>query len=513
MKLSFVADDKTKVDGVVVEKQIGKTNATAKAGFSTPTASTIDIKHEKKLNSSNKPKLKKKLFDEKKKSGWFKWWFVPIVILVGLLVAVGVYASKLLGTLDDMGVTVDIGSVGTIITDALGGEQYILKQDNGRTNFLLVGIDTRPNSGLMNTDTIMLISLEHETGQLSMVSIPRDTEAKYTIGEKDYTTKVNSAYARAMLKNGDVEGMNMLRSIVTEMTGQPVHYVALVNYYAFVDAVDQVGGLDVCVEREFSADYPKPGATVGSSVAGEEITVHFDEGCQFMDGERALIYARARKSNSVEGSDYARAARQQIVMKAFYDKFRGSSWFSQYDSALAFLDILGENVKMYDIAPEDLKAAWEVRDIVDIAGATNVVLSPAIDYYRLIKAGDDYRNSPTAGVGNWSEVNGYVTFLLENPGVFAEAPEIGVYDGGVGNSTANGVVSDLNNGYLLARDKGSVNMTGCTANQVGLVPGTDPMPASIQYLQTLYSAQLLTELPVTGKSVDIVLILCVKPTE
>ena len=511
MKLSFDSDDKNGVAGVVVEKQLGSNNMANAARPAEGGPDTKEKKIDRRPHREPEPRPLPDASGEKKKRK-FKWWIIPIVIIVGLLVVAGVYSGKIIGMLNAMGITVDIGSVGTLIVDQVfGGEKYELKQDNGRTNFLLVGIDTRPNSGLMNTDTIMLVSLEHETGQLSMISIPRDTEAKYYIDDEHFTTKVNSAYWRARQQNGEEAGMDLLRSIVTEMTGQPVHYAALVNYYAFVEAVDQVGGLDICVEREFSADYPKPGDEIGEGVPGEEITVHFDEGCQFMDGERALIYARARKSNSVEGSDYARAARQQKVMQAFYDKFSGSSWFSQYDSALSFLEILGDNVKMYSVAPEDLKAAWEVRDTVDIDNPTNVVMSPAIDYYRLIEATKDYRNQPKAD--DWSEVNGYITFLLENPEVFAEAPEIGVYDGGAGNSATNKVVNDLNDGYLLARDKGSVNVPGCTVNQVGLVSSDDPKNASLQYIQTLYAAELLTELPVSGKGVDVVLIVCAEPAE
>lgn len=521
MKLSVSTEKENQEnEGVVIEKQMGVPDSSRESEKPRrkPLFSSSRSSHGKAAESGlsaesakGGPALgggnKKKKKDKPKRK--FKWWIIPIVLLVGILAVAGVYVNKIIQALHDIGIEdVNLGTVSDLIFDTDKAE---IKSTDGKTNFLLVGIDTRPHSGLMNTDTIMLISLNNATGHISMISIPRDTEAKYTIDGKNYTTKINSAYWRYAQKHGEAEGMTFFRDIVSEITGQPIHYAALVNYNAFVEAVDQVGGLEVCVERSFSADYPKPGDEVGEGVPGEEITVHFDEGCQFMDGERALIYARARKSNSVEGSDYARAARQQKVVQAFYEKFSTSSFYSQYESAMAFLDILGENVKLYDVGTEDIKAAYEARDSVDAENMTSVVLSPAIDYYRLIKAGSDYRNAPTAGAGEWEEVNGYIEFLLEHPDVFAEEPEVGVYNGGAGGSVVTSAVNDLNNGYLLARNKGTASVSNCTQNQVGLVPGADPKNASLLYLQSLYSAELITDLPVSGKGVDIVLILCETP--
>lgn len=501
MKFSFDAEGKNTAEGILVEKKLGNSEV-AYAPVPAEGGQEKEKKDDRKVRRVERPLFGEGQRDRKKKRK-FKWWMIPVILLIVLFAVVGVYGGKIMGMLKNMGLDWNIGSVGTLL---FGSDEYQLKSDNGRTNFLLVGIDTRPNSGLMNTDTIMIVSLEHETGHVSLISIPRDTQAKYTVKGQNYTTKINGVYFRAKQAGGEEAGMNLLREVVTEMTGLPIHFAAMVNYYAFVDAVDEVGGLEVCVERSFSARYPKPGDEIGESVSGKEITVHFEEGCQFMDGERALIYARARKSNSAEGSDYARAARQQIVMQAFYEKFRSTSWFSQYDNALAFLDILGNNVKIYSVEPEDIKAAWEMREKVNTSDTTNVVLSPAVDYYRLIKASGNYNNEPVAD--DWGEVNGYIAFLLGNPEVYEEAPKIGVYDGGAGKSATNDVVDMLNNGYLYARYKGVANVQECSTSQVGLVSTENPKNASLLYVQQLYKAEILTELPVSAKGVDLVLIVC-----
>jgi anionic cell wall polymer biosynthesis LytR-Cps2A-Psr (LCP) family protein len=72
-----------------------------------------------------------------------------------------------------------------------------LEQDNGLTNILLVGIDTRSgNSGLMNTDTIIILTIDHENETTMMTSIPRDLWVRYELPNGNTTgTKINGAYA------------------------------------------------------------------------------------------------------------------------------------------------------------------------------------------------------------------------------------------------------------------------------------------------------------------------------
>ena len=65
-----------------------------------------------------------------------------------------------------------------------------LKQTNGSTNILIVGLDTRSNDkGLLNTDTIVLISFNHETQESMIISIPRDFYSA------KYVTRINAIYA------------------------------------------------------------------------------------------------------------------------------------------------------------------------------------------------------------------------------------------------------------------------------------------------------------------------------
>jgi LCP family protein required for cell wall assembly len=100
-------------------------------------------------------------------------------------------------------------------------------------------------------------------------------------------------------------GPQLLTEAIEQSFGvRPDRYVRL-DFQAFIDLVDAVGGVDINVERTV-VDYAYPTADGGT------ISIRFDPGEQHMDGERALQYARTRHGDD----DYQRAARQQQVVSA-----------------------------------------------------------------------------------------------------------------------------------------------------------------------------------------------------
>jgi LCP family protein required for cell wall assembly len=144
-----------------------------------------------------------------------------------------------------------------------------------------------------------------------LVSVPRD------LWVPTLKAKINSAYhyGEEKKKGG---GLVLAKASVEEVLGQAVHYGLCLDFAGFKKAVDLLGGVEIEVERAFD-DYKYP-------IAGKENVypeslryehVHFDEGLQTMDGEKALKYVRSRYAQGVEGSDFARSARQQRFLLAF----------------------------------------------------------------------------------------------------------------------------------------------------------------------------------------------------
>ncbi|MFH0927967.1 MAG: LCP family protein, partial [bacterium] len=180
------------------------------------------------------------------------------------------------------------------------------KSDNtGRTNILLLGVGGYGHEGPQLSDTILLVSLDREDKKVGIISIPRDLSVEIPgYGER----KINSANAYGEEK-GQGEGPKLAAQVAESVFGMPVHYYVRVDFNAFQSIIDQIGGVDINVDRAFTdSQYP-------TNDYGVE-TISFNAGWQHMDGQTALKYSRSRHGTGGEGSDFARSARQQKILNA-----------------------------------------------------------------------------------------------------------------------------------------------------------------------------------------------------
>ncbi|MBD3362616.1 hypothetical protein GF362_02755 [Candidatus Dojkabacteria bacterium] len=201
-----------------------------------------------------------------------------------------------------------------------------LKQSNGYTNALLVGIDTREDeAGLMNTDTIMVASFNHTDGKTMLISFPRDLYLPYYVDGKNsgYFSKVNSLYAIGESKK-NIDGLTFLKENIEEWLDMDIHYTGLVNFKTLVDIVDAVGGITIEVEENYEDIYPYKELSeeyqnncIRAKDYPKYCVFKFSKGINKLDGEDALIYARMRQYSS----DFDRARRQQQVIDAIKRKF------------------------------------------------------------------------------------------------------------------------------------------------------------------------------------------------
>lgn len=204
-----------------------------------------------------------------------------------------------------------------------------LLQTEGRTNILLVGMDTRSPGEFQTgnlTDTLMVVSFDQLTKQITMVSVPRD----FYVAK--FNTKINSVYSL-------YGGLPALMESITNITGLTIHYHVIIGFDGFVAGVDALGGLDINIPETLDDPYyPIPGrenSTCGLDAAATEekalaegfapefsFYCRFErlvvkQGWQHLDGALALKYARSRHADS----DFGRARRQQLVLMAAKDKF------------------------------------------------------------------------------------------------------------------------------------------------------------------------------------------------
>ena len=187
-----------------------------------------------------------------------------------------------------------------------------VNQTDGRSNLLILGLDRRNQKDKGLTDTMIVASLSVRTGELILISLPRD------LWIKSFSAKLNAAYA--------LGGISLSEKIISEILGLPIHNYIIIDFNGFKKAIDAISGIVVDVETEFEDfRYPIPGKENDDCAGALQPEcryekLHFEKGLQTMDGQAALKFARSRQSTGREGSDFARDARQQKVTKAFIDK-------------------------------------------------------------------------------------------------------------------------------------------------------------------------------------------------
>ena len=171
-------------------------------------------------------------------------------------------------------------------------------------NILLLGTDERPDEGdAARTDTMILVSVNPETRDIGMLSMPRDLWVP--VPGMNTTTKINTAYLMGELYDYPGGGPQAAKDTVSSFVGRPVDYFVRVNFDGFRQMIDLIGGIDVDVPYVIHDDqYP-------TEDYGVEI-FHLDAGRQHLDGVTALKYARTRHGDD----DYSRSRRQQDIIRS-----------------------------------------------------------------------------------------------------------------------------------------------------------------------------------------------------
>ncbi len=310
-------------------------------------------------------------------------------------------------------------------------EPELKKDSTGKyTNVMLVGIDTRETGNLMNTDTIIIASYNYETNNVVMISIPRDFHVQVD-PNKYWFNRINSVYSVNEQKEKD-SGLDALKEVVQEVTDIEIQYYAMIDYNGFVDLIDAVGGVYVNVENSFT-DYMYPKGT-------KYETVSFKEGPQLMDGTTALKYSRSRHSmQNNEGSDFARARRQQNVILAFKDTVLSSETLLNPKKIMDLMSAIQNNLKISEFTLDDIQAGVNILEKYSESQGKSYsfVLDPSSGNFTLITSENvvntgAYAIGPIAGLGEYDEIKEYVSYILKEPDIYSQNPSIYVYNTGLG---------------------------------------------------------------------------------
>lgn len=255
-------------------------------------------------------------------SSKWKWLLVAILMILGLIVGgISISAYRYIQVVEaSSGLTVN-----TLLQKVQTGWQLKLFEDTDRIQVLVYGLDAinGDREASMLTDTILLVSIAAD-GRVDLISIPRD------LWIASLQTKINALFYYGE-ESEETTGVELLSTVVEEITGQTIDYHLELSLDDVVRIVEAMGGVDIEVQAGFVDEkFPRKGVDISSEdpdVLYE--SVEFQPGLQTMNSDRVEKYIRSRNSqNESEGNDVARTVRQQQVILGLVQRLQQAElWF------------------------------------------------------------------------------------------------------------------------------------------------------------------------------------------
>lgn len=284
-----------------------------------------------------------------------------------------------------------------------------LKQTNGRVNILLAGysVDDPGHAGSNLTDSIMIISVNTTTKQGLVLSVPRDLWVKIP-GEGH--AKINAAnnekdFSAAGYPAG---GIGQLEQIIETNLGIDINYYALVNYSAFKQGVDAVGGVSVNIQSSDPRGLYDPNAN----------KLKLPNGWVTLNGQKALDLARARGDNyyayGFPKGDFDRTAHQRQLLFALKDKATTGGVIANPLKLTQIADAIGNNVKT-DMQVNELQSLYTLTKDINNSSLKSYGLDN-INNKQLLTGYTSYNGQaaliPVGGIDNFTTIQSVLQTLF-----------------------------------------------------------------------------------------------------
>ncbi|PDM39224.1 MULTISPECIES: LCP family protein [unclassified Geobacillus] len=257
----------------------------------------------------NERKRLKKMKKKKRRRRILFWLFVPCLLF---LISSAGYALFLMHKAESM-INKSYEEIGN------NAKSIDPKKDN--FSVLFIGIDDSKSRNFKSdtrSDALILATFNAKDKSVKMVSIPRDSYV-YIPCEDKYD-KITHAHAYGGTKC-TVESIENLFDI-------HIDYYVKMNFYAFMDVVDALGGIEVEVPYDIKE----------KDSEDHHNAIVLKKGLQKLNGEEALALARTRKKDN----DIERGKRQQQILKAILEKASKTSSITKYDDVI---EAVGGNMK------------------------------------------------------------------------------------------------------------------------------------------------------------------------
>ena len=239
---------------------------------------------------------------------------------------------------------------GNLISDAqaLFGTTRLNGESTGRVNILLAGYQGSSSDEGPLTDSIMVVSLDTKNNTAFTFSIPRDLWVDVPgIGhEKINAANTNTSFNQPGYFSG---GMGQLQQVVEQKLGIPINYYALIDYTAFEDAVNAVGGITVNIQSPDPRGLYDP--NVDKAHGGP---LKLPNGPVTLNGLSALALALARGDSPYAYgfplSDINRTQHQRQMLIALEKKALSAGVLSNPLTISRLVSALGNNVSVVNYA-------------------------------------------------------------------------------------------------------------------------------------------------------------------
>lgn len=364
-------------------------------------------------------------------------------------------------------------------------------EGDGRINILLLGKGGPGHDGPDLTDTMLLASIDPVNGSMSLLSVPRDLWVSAPGGG---SSKINAVYANAKYKvlgknshdtaGAEAAGITAAEQTVGQVLGVPIHYYTMIDFMAFKQAIDTVGGVTIDV----------PSDLIDPTMAWENhwSSVLARKGVQNFNGTQALMYARSRHGSA--RGDFDRTERQRLIITALEQKILTAGTYTNPLKISQLLSAFGDHVST-DMSTNDAGRLGGIMKGITGSKITSVGLAdPPNNYVTTSSYAGQSIVQPIAGVGNYAAIQAYVRNTLRDGYLIKENASIAVLNGTSNANAANVEAALLKSyGYNVGTVGDAGTHTYTTTTLVDLTNGADKYTK--HYLEQRLGVTATTKLP------------------
>jgi len=299
-------------------------------------------------------------------------------------------------------------------------------ESNGQINVLILGRSggNGPKSDI--TDTMMLASIDPIDHSVNLISVPENLWVTFQEGGAG---KISNAFENGEFQSLDAKqtgststavidnGFKFADQSVGQVLGLNIDYNVIINYQAFGQLVDGLGGININV----------PTTLVDPTIAWENNnnSTILAAGPQTITGKQALLYVRSVETTNVD----SRATRQRLVLQGIFDKFLTVNTLMNPLKISQTLSTFSSNVTT-DLTINNAYRLFNILKNINPNNINNIDFNSTTN--NLLTSGNEVGQAiqlPTAGLLNYSAIHKYITSQFGNPFIKEDNAKIEILNG------------------------------------------------------------------------------------